>query len=97
MNQIYKAHLFICTNKKEGKPCCADKNSEAFRKKIKDLAKEKWGKSVRINASGCLDHCNEGIAAVIYPQGQWFTQLKDTDDDVKALMEAMERAVTSSS
>ncbi len=89
MNQVYKAHLFICTNKKDGKPCCADKNAEALRKKVKDRAKEKWGIQVRINASGCLDHCNEGIAAVLYPQGEWFTGLKDTEHDVEVLLDAV--------
>jgi predicted metal-binding protein len=89
MSQGYKAHLFICTNKKDGKECCAEKRSENLRKAVKDLAKQKWGKDVRINSAGCLDHCSEGIAAVLYPQGEWFTHLKDTSEDANALIEAI--------
>jgi (2Fe-2S) ferredoxin len=90
MDIKYKAHLFICTNKKDGKECCADKASESLRKRVKDLAKDKWGRQVRINASGCLDRCSEGITAVLYPQGEWFTGLRDSEDDAQALMEAIE-------
>lgn len=77
----YKAHLFICTNKKEGKACCAEKGSEALRSRLKEWAKTEFGDEVRINASGCLDKCSEGIAAVLYPQNIWFTQITAADDE----------------
>ena len=32
---------------------------------------------VRINNSGCLGHCEEGITAVLYPQGKWLTHLSE--------------------
>jgi (2Fe-2S) ferredoxin len=78
----FKAHLFICTNKKDGKTCCADKGSEALRARLKDWAKAEFGKQdVRINASGCLDRCAEGITAVLYPQNIWLTEIKADDDE----------------
>lgn len=77
----YKAHLFICTNKKDGRECCADKDSEAFRKNLKEWAKKEYGNTVRINASGCLDKCGEGIAAVLYPQNIWLTKLTTHDEE----------------
>jgi len=95
MNQSYRAHLFICTNKKDGKTCCAQRDAERFRKEVKDLAKEKWGKSVRVNASGCLDRCDEGIAAVLYPKGEWFTGLRNTEEDCDRMIEAIESALES--
>ncbi len=77
----YKAHLFICTNKKQGKECCADKNADELRLRMKDWAKAEFGQDVRVNVSGCLDRCGEGIAAVLYPQNIWFTGLSSTDDE----------------
>jgi (2Fe-2S) ferredoxin len=85
----YKAHLFICTNKKDGKTCCADKGAEALRGRLKDWAKKELGPSVRVNASGCLDRCEEGIVAVLYPESLWLTKLTSNDDDkLKAILRA---------
>lgn len=93
MDSGYKAHLFICTNQKDGKKCCADKNGEKLQKKVKEIAKERWGKQVRINKSGCLDRCSEGIAAVLYPQGEWFVDLENRGEDVELLVAAVEAAL----
>jgi len=83
----YKAHLFICTNRKNGKPCCAEKGAEDLRLKLKEWAKKEFGPSVRINASGCLDRCGEGITAVLYPQNIWLTEIKSTDEEkLKSLL-----------
>ena len=43
--------------------------------KAKSLGIEK----VRINASGCLDKCEQGPTVVIYPEGVWYTIRKETD------------------
>jgi (2Fe-2S) ferredoxin len=88
------AHLFICTNEKEGKPCCAAKGASDLRSALKKMSKDPargWLGRVRINNSGCLDHCDEGIAAVLYPEGQWFTNLES--DDVEVLASAIDRAL----
>lgn len=94
MDQTYKAHLFICTNKKEGKECCADKNAGVLREELKGWAKVKFGNKVRINNSGCLDRCSEGITAVLYPQNKWFTHL--TTDSVAELKAVIEEAMSES-
>lgn len=73
------AHLFICTNKKELGGCCASKGSAQLKDQTKKIASEallaEKGR-FRVNASGCLGRCSEGITAVLYPQGKWFTGLK---------------------
>ena len=75
-NQIgYELHFFICTTKREGKPCCGEKGSDQLRQQIKNYCKEKYGNKVRINISGCLDYCSSGIAAVSYPENKWFLKL----------------------
>ena len=43
--------------------------------KAKSLGIEK----VRINASGCLDKCEQGPTVVIYPEGVWYTIKKEAD------------------
>ena len=60
-NKFFERHVFFCTNQRpEGHPkgCCASKNSTVLRaymkKKTKELVSDK---KIRINASGCLDHC----------------------------------------
>ena len=85
----YKTHLFVCTNShdKEGK--CGSKGSENLRKFLKESCKQEFGKDVRVNSSGCLGYCEHGIAAVVYPQGEWLLDLKEKDHDL--VLEAVRR------
>lgn len=81
----YKSHLFICTKcqfKVSNEELCPEDTAKKFRKSVKDIAREKFEKShIRINASGCLDRCEEGIASVLYPQGKWICGLRPGDED----------------
>lgn len=89
-----KSHLFVCTNMPETKGRCGHLNSEAMRRELKERCKgQEWGKDVRINASGCLGHCERGIAAVLYPQGEWFFDL--TNKDEETLFKAVEATAKS--
>jgi (2Fe-2S) ferredoxin len=36
---------------------------------------------VRVNTSGCLDRCEEGPVAVVYPEGVWYTYVDKEDID----------------
>ena len=49
-------------------------NSTALRaymkKKTKELVSDK---KIRINASGCLDHCEFGPTLVVYPDNVWYS------------------------
>ena len=81
----YKTHLFICTNAPDKSGKCGSKGAEELRKEVKEQCKKEFGKSVRVNSAGCLGYCERGIAAVIYPQGEWLFELdkKDSDKVVK--------------
>jgi (2Fe-2S) ferredoxin len=84
------AHLFVCTNSKEKGASCAPKGSNELRDQLKKLCQDEargWHGRVRVNASGCLGRCAEGITAVLYPEGRWFTRL--TSDSVAPLEEAL--------
>lgn len=90
-------HVFVCTNKKEGKTCCADKNSDELRNALKSWARENpsWRKRIRVNASGCLDRCKDGIAMAIYPQNMWLTHV--STDDLGSLKELITRLMDETS
>lgn len=77
----YDCHLFICTNKKANGLCCAQKPMEDLRVKLKQKLALKFGKRVRVNASGCLGHCEKGGVAVLYPEAKWYFDLDENDLD----------------
>lgn len=90
----YKAHLFICTNDRgpNGKrESCGPKGAQELRDKVKTACHKFPKGTVRINGAGCLDKCEQGITAVLYPKGEWFLNLQNTD--VEKLVQAVEKAV----
>lgn len=91
----YKTHLFICTNGPDRDGKCGSKNAEDLRNKIKKRCGAAWGKDMRVNASGCLGHCERGIAAVLYPQNKWFLDLKNRPEDEEILFQATKEVMES--
>lgn len=90
-NGQYKTHVFVCTNEKKG-DCCAPHGAEKLRRELKEWTKQnpEWKKRIRINNSGCLDRCSEGVAIAIYPQNKWFTCAgKDDLDQLKKEIEKL--------
>ncbi|MGZ3651918.1 MAG: (2Fe-2S) ferredoxin domain-containing protein [Bdellovibrionota bacterium] len=84
MEPEFQAHLFICTNDRgpDGKrPSCAHRGAKELRDQVKAACREKGFApgTVRINNAGCLDQCERGITAVLYPAGKWFLDLKPED------------------
>ena len=78
----YKCHVFVCTNQPNNPNKCGSKGAEKLRKRLKEQCSSEFGKSVRVNASGCLGYCEHGIAAVIYPEGEWLVDLDKNADDM---------------
>lgn len=83
----YKHHIFFCTNvRAEGadRPSCGRCGSDAMRthakQRIKALGLAGPG-GVRVNSAGCLDRCEEGPVAVVYPEGVWYTYVDEEDID----------------
>lgn len=76
----YKVHVFVCTNQKKGS-CCADVGGDEIRSELKSWIKENpdWKKRIRINNSGCLDRCKDGVAIAIYPQNKWVINARKHD------------------
>ncbi len=99
----FERHLFVCINARgEGHPrgCCAGKGSEQIAKALKVKAYDKGLKGrIRVNKAGCLDACEEGVAAVLYPEGIWYRgiTLADVDEIVDRTLvkgEVVERLVS---
>jgi (2Fe-2S) ferredoxin len=82
----YRRHIFFCTNRREGedRPCCHDAGSadarEYVKARVKALGLAGPGE-LRVNISGCLDRCEEGPVAVVYPEGVWYTYVDHEDLD----------------
>ena len=69
----FERHLFVCINRRAAgnpKGCCASKGAEEVHAALKLAAHERGLKGrVRVNKAGCLDACEEGVSAVLYPEG----------------------------
>ena len=81
---FYQRHIFFCLNKRDGKRCCAQFDAEDLqahaKKRVKALGLAGPGK-VRVNKAGCLDRCDEGPVAVVYPDAVWYTFVDKSDID----------------
>ena len=85
MSSFYERHIFFCVNRREdGRQCCAENGAEALQAHAKDRVKALGlagpGK-VRVNKAGCLDRCEQGPVAVVYPEGVWYTFVDRSDID----------------
>jgi (2Fe-2S) ferredoxin len=71
----FETHVFVCGNRRPAgheRGDCASKGAEKIRDYMKARVKELKLKNIRINQSGCLDRCELGPCAVIYPEGVWY-------------------------
>jgi (2Fe-2S) ferredoxin len=81
----YQRHIFFCINRRDdGTACCAQRDAERLQGYAKDRIK-KLGLSgegkVRVNKAGCLDRCELGPVAVVYPEAVWYTYVDEKDID----------------
>jgi len=81
----YKLHYFVCEscsyNEGDGTQCPAG-TAKAFRKSLKEKAKNHFFKSeIRVNGSACLGQCEHGIASILYPKGELKNNLRPGDED----------------
>jgi len=83
----FRRHMFVCTHERpEGaaRPSCARRGSLDLMVALKRSARELGLDDVRVQKSGCLDRCEAGPSAVVYPEGRWLT-LPTSVDEVEAL------------
>ncbi len=72
----FERHIFVCENSRpEGHPrgSCATKGASAVRARFRQLVQQHGiSTRVRANMAGCLDHCEQGVTVVVYPEGIWY-------------------------
>ena len=86
----YARHVFICGHERpEGasRPSCKKRGSLELLSAIKAEGREQGLENIRIQKSGCLDYCENGIACVVYPSGTWYRLTQNVD--VKSLIEKL--------
>ncbi len=87
----FETHVFVCGNRRpEGheRGCCASKGAEKIRDYMKARVKELKIGGVRVNQAGCLDRCELGPCAVLYPEGVWYRL-----DSFAAVEQVLERHI----
>jgi len=47
--------------------------------KLKRRAREHNLERVRVQKSGCLNYCEQGVSCVVYPQGVWYSVKSEED------------------
>ncbi|MCC7432867.1 (2Fe-2S) ferredoxin domain-containing protein [Candidatus Peregrinibacteria bacterium] len=83
IKQPYEKHIFVCCNTKADGTGCAPKGGEELRNQLKKQALEKGLAKVRVNKSGCLDFCENGIAVAVYPEGKFFLDVEPGDSKLE--------------
>jgi (2Fe-2S) ferredoxin len=81
----YDKHVFFCLNRRDdGRASCAEHGADDLqahaKQRIKALGLAGPGQ-IRINKAGCLDRCEHGPVAVVYPEGVWYTFIDRQDID----------------
>lgn len=86
-------HLFICTNYKEDRECCASKGAAELRLRLKNWIKNNNHKEdIKVTASQCLGHCAEGIAMCLHTKNEWHKNV--SADDYELITEYLRSQLT---
>ena len=78
----YERHMLICGHERPNgatRPSCKNRGSLDLLPRIKQAIREEGLSSIRVQKSGCLDFCENGIACVVYPEGTWYQLSSDMD------------------
>lgn len=86
----FRHHIFFCLNQRDkGKNSCAQHGAEDAFDHCKKLVKRAGlagAGGVRVNRAGCLDRCDAGPVAVVYPEGVWYSYVDK--DDIEEIVES---------
>ena len=79
----FKKTVFVCVNVREGgRVACGnpDRGGVELCESLKHAVKEKGLKGkIRVAKSGCLDLCEQGPNAFVYPGGEWLSHMAMAD------------------
>jgi len=84
----FTRHVFVCLNQRDPshpKGSCKARGADDILACLRSgIARLGLQKSVRINQAGCMDHCEQGPAIVVYPEGVWY-RLRSVSDATEVL------------
>jgi (2Fe-2S) ferredoxin len=87
----YKKAVFVCCNVREGgRVACANpgRGGDDILKALKEGVKHAGlKKQIRVARSGCLDLCEKGPNLFVFPDGEWYSGV--TESDVPALLQKL--------
>lgn len=77
--------MFVCTRTKEKGESCGPKGASDLRDHLKKWVKEQGlHRKVKVTASLCLSHCENGITVCVHPDNEWYIKV-NAEQDVDAL------------
>ncbi len=73
----YLKHIYVCTHQREaGESCCAARGAEKILEKLKGFVQANGLKGkARVNRSGCIDFCEQGVTVMVYPDNRWYSHV----------------------
>ncbi len=81
-----KKHLFVCTSCTYTTSSGDESSPEeaiTLRRNLKNRIRESEFKdSIKVSAVSCLGECDFGIAAVMYPKGEWLLGMRAKDEEL---------------
>ncbi len=79
----FEKHVFVCLNERtasDARGCCNAKGAAQVLDLLKGAVHERGlNKRIRVQRAGCLDHCEQGVAIVVYPEATWYGNVTPAD------------------
>lgn len=84
-NDVPELQMFVCTRTKEKGASCGPRGASDLRDTLKKWVKEQGlNKRVKVTASLCLSHCENGITVCVHPDNEWFINV-NAEQDLESL------------
>ncbi len=92
-NMKTQVEIFICNHKRDDEECCGALGAKDLTDTLKKWAKSNHKDDIKVYRSGCLSKCSEGIAAVCYPNKDFYLKVKNKDTDIEELKIELESLI----
>ena len=83
----FETHVFVCSHSRSenaARPSCGPRGSLEIMAEIKRRVKLTGIETIRVQKAGCLDHCENGISCVIYPDSEWYSI--ESEEDIEPFL-----------
>jgi (2Fe-2S) ferredoxin len=90
----YQRIVFVCTHDRTSGPrvSCGSRGGSELREQLKALVKAHGlSDQIRISGSGCMDVCEEGPNAMVFPDARWICGAEP--DDAETIFEQIRQGI----